>query len=125
MSPPKGRRIYRRCRDRRGIQIDSVLYVCTIHTIHTAWLCWRCHILSPNVTEKVYPKDFTHSERVAIGEAIERELAGRHGVRHDTMTDVENFPPLEGKTRDLAAKAAGFGNGKHTTGATLCRCRAP
>tara|TARA_R110002095_G_scaffold213488_1_gene204121 strand:- start:10251 stop:10388 length:138 start_codon:yes stop_codon:yes gene_type:complete len=25
---------------------------------------------------------------------------------------VENFPPLaEGKTRDLAAKAAGFGNG--------------
>jgi len=25
---------------------------------------------------------------------------------------VENFPPPTGKTRDLAAKAAGFGNGK-------------
>lgn len=54
------------------------------------------------------------SERVAIGEAIERELEGRQGVRHDTRSDVENFPHLNDgeKTRDIAAKAAGFGNGK-------------
>lgn len=44
--------------------------------------------------------------------ALEGELAGRNGVRHDTSAARENFPQVEGKTRDLAAKAAGFGNGK-------------
>lgn len=55
---------------------------------------------------------FTHSERVAIGEAIEAELGSRNGVRHDSKPAMENFPQVEGATRDLAAKAAGFGNGK-------------
>jgi hypothetical protein len=49
----------------------------------------------------------THSERVAIGEAIEAELQGRNGIRHDTKPAMENFPQVEGATRDLAAKAAG------------------
>lgn len=57
----------------------------------------------------------THSERAAIGEAIEAELQGRNGIRHDTKPAMENFPQVEGATRDLAAKAAGFGNGRAKT----------
>lgn len=54
------------------------------------------------------------TDRVAIGEAIEQELQGRVGRPAAEM--VENFPPLaEGKTRDLAAKAAGFGNACSTS----------
>ena len=49
---------------------------------------------------------------MAIGEAIEVELQGRHGNNQYTEEEVENIPPPAGKTRDLAAKAAGFGNGK-------------
>ena len=48
-------------------------------------------------------------------EAIERELEGRRGTnQHTKKEDVENFPQAESgeKTRDIAAKAAGFGNGK-------------
>ena len=52
------------------------------------------------------------SERIAIGEAIEHELEGRNGVRHDTATAKENFPEVAGQTRDIADKAAGFDNGK-------------
>ena len=59
-------------------------------------------------------KGFTVSERVAIGEAMEKELQGRVGNPQLKAANVENFPPLqpEGKTRDLVAKATGFGNGK-------------
>ena len=52
------------------------------------------------------------SERVAIGAAIEAELAQRHGVNQHSKEDPENFPAPKGKTRDLVAKATGFGNGK-------------
>ncbi|MFG3451190.1 ParB/RepB/Spo0J family partition protein [Stutzerimonas stutzeri] len=69
-------------------------------------------ILKGELAENEFRKDFTHSERVAIGEAIEQELQGRHGNNQYTEEEVENFPPPTGKTRDLAAKAAGFGNGK-------------
>ncbi|MFT4194996.1 hypothetical protein [Ottowia sp.] len=65
--------------------------------------------------ENEFRKDFTVSERVEIGKALEVELAQRHGRNQHTKAteEVENFPPPpEGKTRDLAAKAAGFGNGK-------------
>jgi hypothetical protein len=49
------------------------------------------------------------TERVAIGEAIEQELEGRVG--RPAAETKENFPELpQGQTRDLAAKAAGFGN---------------
>ncbi|MFC0712068.1 hypothetical protein, partial [Azorhizophilus paspali] len=66
------------------------------------------------LAENEFRKDFTPSERVAIGEGIERELGNRLGVNQHTKEDVENFPhpAPEGKTRDIAAKAAGFGNGK-------------
>ena len=69
-------------------------------------------ILQGELAENEFRKDFTPSERVAIGEAIERELGERNGVRHDTKTAMENFPQVEGASRDIAAKAAGFGNGK-------------
>jgi len=53
------------------------------------------------------------SERVEIGRALEGEIGQRQGQRTD-LQPVENFPQVEpgAKTRDLAAKAAGFGNGK-------------
>ena len=71
-------------------------------------------ILKGEFAENEFRKDFTHSERVAIGEAIERELGDRRlaTLKQNVSTEVENFPPPTGKTRDLAAKAAGFGNGK-------------
>jgi len=70
-------------------------------------------ILKGELAENEFRKDFTHSERVAIGEAIEAELGNRQGQRTD-KEPVENFPQVAPgeKTRDLAAKAAGFGNGK-------------
>lgn len=67
-------------------------------------------ILKGELAENEFRKDFTYSERVAIGEAIEQELQGRN---HRPAESPENFPELpKGDTRDLAAKAAGFGNGK-------------
>jgi len=70
-------------------------------------------ILKGELAENEFRKDFTHSERVAIGEAIEAELQGRVGNPNLKDSIPENFPELpKGDTRDLAAKAAGFGNGK-------------
>ena len=54
----------------------------------------------------------TVSERVEIGKALEGELAQRVGVNQHTKEGMENFPHPQGATRDIAAKAAGFGNGK-------------
>lgn len=68
-------------------------------------------ILQGELAENEFRKDFTPSERVAIGEAIERELGDRHGANLRSE-DPENFPAPKGDTRDIAAKAAGFGNGK-------------
>ena len=69
-------------------------------------------LLKGEYAENELRKDFTQSERVAIGRALEGDLAKRNGVRHDTSAAKENFPEVKGQTRDLAAKAAGFGNGK-------------
>jgi ParB family chromosome partitioning protein len=69
-------------------------------------------LLSGEYAENEFRKDFTVSERVEIGKALEGELQGRvgrpgNGGKNSTIADSP-----EGKTRDLAAKAAGFGNGK-------------
>lgn len=73
-------------------------------------------LLKGEYAENELRKDFTPSERVEIGRALEGELQGRQLANlKQNATEVENFPPREtpvGKTRDLAAKAAGFGNGK-------------
>ena len=57
-------------------------------------------------------KEFTPSERVAIAEAIKAEIGNRQGQRTDKTEPVENFPQVEPgqKTREVVAKAAGFGN---------------
>jgi len=77
--------------------------------------------------ENIVRKDFTPSERVAIGTAIEEQLGNRQGQRTDkellqnfaevkTSSDPEpirqNFAELpKGKTtREIAAEKAGFGN---------------
>ncbi|MFD2404522.1 hypothetical protein ACFSVK_00020 [Azorhizophilus paspali] len=49
-------------------------------------------ILKGELAENEFRKDFTPSERVAIGEGIERELGNRLGVNQHTKEDVENFP---------------------------------
>lgn len=69
-------------------------------------------LLKGELAENEFRKDFTYSERVAIGAAIEAELKGRLGVNQHSE-GKENFPdPPQGQTRDLVAKATGFGNGK-------------
>lgn len=68
-------------------------------------------LLKGELAENEFRKDFTPSERVAIGEAIEKELQGRN--HRPEKESPENFPELpKGDTRDLVAKATGFGNGK-------------
>lgn len=67
-------------------------------------------LLQAEHAENELRKDFTPSERVAIGEAIEAELGNRQGQRTD-IEPVQNFAQVEGKkTREVAAEAAGFGN---------------
>lgn len=73
-------------------------------------------ILQGELAENDMRLAFAPSERVAIGEAIERELEGRHGGdRKSADQGGKNSTLIETqgeKTRDIAAKAAGFGNGK-------------
>ena len=55
-------------------------------------------------------KDFTQSERVAIGKAIEESLAGRVG-RPSKEEITQNFAELKGKeSSEIAAQKAGFSN---------------
>jgi hypothetical protein len=70
-------------------------------------------IVEGEFTENQVRKDFTPSERVAIGKAIEELIGSRQG-KSDDASLVEIFPQVaEGsKTREVAAKAAGFGNDK-------------
>jgi ParB family chromosome partitioning protein len=68
-------------------------------------------ITAGEYAENEIRKDFTASERVAIGKALEAELGDRQGKRTDmelpqNIAEVE--PGLE--TREIAAKKAGFGN---------------
>lgn len=67
-------------------------------------------------------KDFTVSERVEIGKAVEMELGKRQGQRTDLANDGQesllgelsvNLPEVpKGKTTELAAEKAGFGSDK-------------
>ena len=70
-------------------------------------------LIKGELAENDCRKDFTPSERVAIGAAIEAELRGRVGNPNLQSAIPENLPELpQGDTRDLVAKATGFGNGK-------------
>ena len=64
-------------------------------------------------------KDFTVSERVEIGKAVEAELGKRQGQRTDLASEGQggllelpgNCPEFEsGETREIAARKAGFGS---------------
>ncbi|WP_323011192.1 hypothetical protein, partial [Paracoccus sp. (in: a-proteobacteria)] len=59
-------------------------------------------------------KDFTHSERVAIGRAVEAALAGRRGSnQYQTKEGPVNLPEANGReTREIAAAKSGYGSEK-------------
>jgi ParB family transcriptional regulator, chromosome partitioning protein len=54
-------------------------------------------------------KDFTVSERVAIGRAVEESLGERRGRPKENVQNLAQLPAGE-KTRDFAAEKSGFGN---------------
>lgn len=69
-------------------------------------------LLMAEHAENEFRKDFTISERVEIGRALEAEIGRRKGQRTDLRVP-EKFPEVRGRdTRDVAAEKAGFGNGK-------------
>ena len=62
-----------------------------------------------------FRKQFTPSERKAIGEAIEAELGDRHGGdRRSSAAIAALETTTEGRTIDLAAKRAGFKSAART-----------
>ncbi len=68
-------------------------------------------LLAAEHAENEIRKDFTASERVAIAEAIKAEIGNRQGQRTDRAELPQNFAEVSGQeTRQIAAKAAGFGN---------------
>lgn len=69
-------------------------------------------IIAGEYAENEMRKDFTPSERVAIAEAIRREMAGRQGSRTDLQHKDRGPEVARGQTRDIAAKQVGFGSGK-------------
>ena len=103
---------------------DGVL-VCGFRRIQAAKLLgWKeieCRVFDPEDTllaehdENEVRKAFTHSERVAIAQAYKEKLGNRAGRPKKEEAEIqENFPefPKGQQTRDIAAKAAGFGNAK-------------
>jgi ParB family chromosome partitioning protein len=62
-------------------------------------------VLAGEYSENEFRKSFTPSERSAIGAALEKELAGRHGGDR-TKGAIASL--AKGKTTTLAAKRAGF-----------------
>ena len=68
-------------------------------------------IIAGEYAENEIRKNFTSSERVAIAKAIERQIGNRRGQRTDQelVQKIAQVGPGQ-KTRDAAAKRAGFGN---------------
>lgn len=65
-------------------------------------------IVAGEFHENEVRKDFTASERVAIGKTIEAEIGKRQGQRTD-LEPVDDGPQVKGqKTREIAAGKAGF-----------------
>jgi len=60
-------------------------------------------IVAGEWTENEIRKDFSPSERVSIAKAIEKQMPERRGKS-------QNFDSMVGRTDDIAAKRAGFGN---------------
>jgi len=67
-------------------------------------------LLAGQYAENEFRKNFTVSERTAIGKAVEAELGKRQGRPTKNLDNCPAFP--KGNTRDIAAKRAGFETGK-------------
>ncbi|MCZ2150863.1 MAG: ParB/RepB/Spo0J family partition protein [Bryobacterales bacterium] len=95
--------------ERRLLAVRDVLKQPTI----AARIVRVSSILAGEFAENEVRKDFTPSERTAIGKAIEAGIGNRQGRRTD-MELPENFPEVEpgAETREIAARKAGFGNAK-------------
>jgi len=65
-------------------------------------------VLAGEYAENEFRKQFSPSERAAIGKAIEQDLGKRQGQR----TELKANCPEVGQTRDIVAKRAGFESGK-------------
>lgn len=74
-----------------------------------AWVLDMASILRGEWAENAIRKDLTASERVAIGEALERELGERRGRPAEKPQEVAELHRGT-ETRELAARRAGFGN---------------
>lgn len=66
-------------------------------------------ITAGEYAENEIRKDFTPSERVAIGKTLEAEIGGRQGTRTD-LEPRRNCGEVAGRTVDVAAQKAGFGS---------------
>ena len=66
-------------------------------------------VLAGEYAENEFRKQFTPSEREAIGRALEQEYEGRHGGDRKSRAADAALDP-KGKTADIAAKRAGFGS---------------
>lgn len=68
-------------------------------------------IIRGEYAENTIRKSFTPSERLAIAEALEKEMGERQGQRTDLAQHTPNLAEVpKGETRDIAAKRAGFGS---------------
>ena len=91
--------------ERRLLAIRDILQRATIpaRVVHVS------SIVAGEYAENEIRKDFTPSERVAIGKTLEAEIGGRQGTR----TDLElrrNCGEVPGRTVDVVAQKAGFGS---------------
>lgn len=68
-------------------------------------------IICGEQAENEVRKDFTLSERVEIGGAIEEKFGERRGRPWEIVEKIPHLISGE-KTRDLVAQKTGFGNGK-------------
>ena len=93
--------------ERRLLAVRDILKRATI----TARVVRVSSIVAGEYAENEIRKDFTPSERAAIGEAVAQQISGRQGQRTDrelprNCAEVE--PGVE--TRAIAARMAGFGS---------------
>jgi hypothetical protein len=93
--------------ERRLLAVRDILKRATI----PARIVRVSSIVAGEYAENEMRKDFTSTERVAIGKTLEAQVGNRRGHRTDRELP-QNFAEVEPgiETRELAAKRAGFGN---------------
>jgi hypothetical protein len=93
--------------ERRLLAVRDILKSATI----TARVVQVSSIVAGEYAENESRKDFTPSERAAIGEAVAQQISGRQGQRTDRELP-RNCAEVEAgvETRAIAARMAGFGS---------------